>query len=43
MPVQIEIRLAAKANAIQIAATNQTFSSIKRLPQNTPNALCRSY
>src|SRR6516165_9360055 len=29
------MRLAAKANAIQIAATNQTFSSIERLPQNT--------
>jgi hypothetical protein len=29
MPVQIDMRLATRANAIQVAATNQTFSNIK--------------
>src|SRR5258708_9215533 len=29
MPVQIEMSLATRANAIQIAATNQTLSNIK--------------
>src|SRR6266478_4256131 len=29
MPVQIDMRLATRANAIQAAATNQTFSNIK--------------